>query len=91
MKLSEFPPTDGAPLASIISINVSSSPSLLLEELEVLVDDVLVDDVLDVDVMEANGYRMAGPNREVFLEGPDLERLEESVIEMQFPVEKVAA
>ncbi len=41
--------------------------------------------------MEANGYRMAGPNRELFLEGPHLERLEESVIEMQFPVEKVAA
>lgn len=41
--------------------------------------------------MEANGYRMAGPNREVFLEGPHLERLEESVIEMQFPIEKAAA
>ncbi len=38
--------------------------------------------------MEANGYRIAGPNRELFLEGPFLERMEDSVIEMQFPVEK---
>jgi len=38
--------------------------------------------------VEANGYRLAGPGREVFLRPPRPERMEESVVEMQFPVEK---
>jgi DNA-binding transcriptional MerR regulator len=37
--------------------------------------------------VEANGYRLAGPSREVFLRPPQPERMEESVVEMQFPVE----
>jgi DNA-binding transcriptional MerR regulator len=41
--------------------------------------------------LEANGYTLAGPSREVFLQPPRLDRMEESVVEMQFPVAKVAA
>ncbi len=40
--------------------------------------------------MEANGYALAGPGREVFLQPPRLDRMEESVVEMQFPVARVA-
>jgi DNA-binding transcriptional MerR regulator len=39
--------------------------------------------------IEANGYRLAGPSREVFLEPPRFERMEQSVVEMQYPVELV--
>jgi DNA-binding transcriptional MerR regulator len=38
--------------------------------------------------VEANGYRLAGPSREVFLRPPQPDRMEESVVEMQFPVEE---
>lgn len=38
--------------------------------------------------VEANGYRLAGPAREVFLRPPRADRMEESVVEMQFPVER---
>jgi DNA-binding transcriptional MerR regulator len=38
--------------------------------------------------LEANGYTLAGPSREVFLQPPRLDRMEESVVEMQFPVAK---
>jgi DNA-binding transcriptional MerR regulator len=40
--------------------------------------------------VEHNGYRLAGPGREVFLRPPRPDRMEESVVEMQFPVERVA-
>jgi DNA-binding transcriptional MerR regulator len=40
--------------------------------------------------MEANGYALAGPSREVFLQPPRLDRMEEAVVEMQFPVAKIA-
>jgi DNA-binding transcriptional MerR regulator len=40
--------------------------------------------------LEANGYALAGPGREVFLQPPRPDRMEESVVEMQFPVAKVA-
>lgn len=36
--------------------------------------------------VEARGYSLAGPSREVFLQPPRLDRMEESVVEMQFPV-----
>lgn len=36
--------------------------------------------------LEANGYDLAGASREVFLQPPRLDRMEESVVEMQFPV-----
>jgi effector-binding domain-containing protein len=36
----------------------------------------------------SNGYRLAGPSREVFLERPRPDRMESAVVEMQFPVEK---
>jgi DNA-binding transcriptional MerR regulator len=38
--------------------------------------------------VELNGFRLAGPSREVFLRPPRAERMEESVVEMQFPVER---
>lgn len=38
--------------------------------------------------IEANGYRICGPNREVFLQRPSPGRLDESVVEMQFPIER---
>jgi DNA-binding transcriptional MerR regulator len=38
--------------------------------------------------VEANGFRLAGPSREVFLRLPRAERMEEAVVEMQFPVER---
>jgi len=38
--------------------------------------------------VELNGYRLAGPSREVFLRPPRPDRMEESVVEMQFPVER---
>ena len=37
--------------------------------------------------VEANGCRLAGPSREVFLEPPRPDRMDKSVVEMQFPVE----
>jgi DNA-binding transcriptional MerR regulator len=40
--------------------------------------------------LEANGYALAGPGREVFLQPPRPERMEDSVVEMQFPVARVA-
>ena len=40
--------------------------------------------------LEANGYGLAGPSREVFLQPPRPERMEESVVEMQFPIAKAA-
>jgi DNA-binding transcriptional MerR regulator len=39
--------------------------------------------------VENNGYRLAGPGREVFLRPPRPDHMEESVVEMQFPVERV--
>ena len=39
--------------------------------------------------LEANGYTLAGPSREVFLQPPRPDRMEESVVEMQFPVAPV--
>jgi DNA-binding transcriptional MerR regulator len=38
--------------------------------------------------VETNGYALAGPSREVFLQPPRLERMEDSVVEMQFPIER---
>ena len=36
--------------------------------------------------IEANGYFLNGPSREVFLEPPQFEQMERSVVEMQFPL-----
>lgn len=38
--------------------------------------------------LEANHYSLAGPSREVFLQPPRLDRMEESIVEMQFPVSR---
>lgn len=38
--------------------------------------------------VEANGFRLAGPGREVFLQRPVPDRMEDSVVEMQFPVQR---
>jgi effector-binding domain-containing protein len=40
--------------------------------------------------LEASGDRIAGATREVFLEPPDLERMHEAVVEMQFPIQSQA-
>ena len=37
----------------------------------------------------ANGDQLAGPSREVFLEPPDLDRMHEAVVEMQFPIQAI--
>jgi len=36
----------------------------------------------------ANGDALDGPSREVFLQPPDPQRMHESVVEMQFPVQR---
>jgi DNA-binding transcriptional MerR regulator len=41
--------------------------------------------------VEANGYELAGPSRELFLQPPQPDRMEESVVEMQFPIKKKPA
>jgi DNA-binding transcriptional MerR regulator len=38
--------------------------------------------------VEENGYRISGPGREVLIKPPRLDRLEEMVTEIQFPVER---
>ena len=38
-------------------------------------------------LVEINGDTFAGPSREVFLQSPRLDRMHESVVEMQFPVQ----
>lgn len=38
--------------------------------------------------IEATGYRISGPNREVFLQRPSPDRMQDAVVEMQFPVEQ---
>ncbi len=39
----------------------------------------------------ANGDRLAGASREVFLQQPDLDRMHEAVVEMQFPIQANAS
>jgi DNA-binding transcriptional MerR regulator len=39
--------------------------------------------------LERNGYRIAGPNREVFLTPPRPDRMHDTLVEMQFPIEPV--
>lgn len=39
--------------------------------------------------LEATGDVLAGPGREYFLQSPDLERMHEAVVEMQFPIRRV--
>lgn len=39
--------------------------------------------------VEANGFRLDGASREVFLQPPQLERMDQSVVEMQFPVTRL--
>jgi len=43
------------------------------------------------EFVEANGYSLAGPGREVFLQPPRLDRMQDSVVEMQFPVARIGA
>jgi DNA-binding transcriptional MerR regulator len=38
--------------------------------------------------VESNGYRISGPNREVFLQRPVPGGMDKAVVEMQFPLEK---
>jgi DNA-binding transcriptional MerR regulator len=38
--------------------------------------------------LEVNGDQLAGPSREAFLHPPDLDRMHEAVVEMQFPIER---
>jgi DNA-binding transcriptional MerR regulator len=41
--------------------------------------------------IEANGQRLAGPSREVFLETPRFDRMQDSVVEMQYPITQLSA
>lgn len=41
--------------------------------------------------IEANGYRIAGPYREIGFELPDSDTLDEMVVEIQMPIEKINA
>lgn len=41
--------------------------------------------------IETTGDRLAGPSREVFLERPRFDRMQDSVVEMQFPITAVAS
>ncbi|MGH8238770.1 MAG: MerR family transcriptional regulator [Steroidobacteraceae bacterium] len=36
--------------------------------------------------VQANGYRLGGASREVFLQPPDPQRMQDSVVEMQYPI-----
>jgi DNA-binding transcriptional MerR regulator len=36
--------------------------------------------------VESNAYRIQGPSREVFLQRPNVARMQEAVVEMQFPI-----
>ena len=38
--------------------------------------------------VETHGYSLAGPSRELFLRAPEPDRMENSVVEMQFPIER---
>lgn len=38
-------------------------------------------------LVEASGDTLAGPSREVFLQPPELDRMDEAVVEMQFPLQ----
>lgn len=40
--------------------------------------------------IESNGYQIVGPSREVFLQRPAIDRMQEAVVEMQFPIADVA-
>jgi effector-binding domain-containing protein len=39
--------------------------------------------------MENNGYRIVGPNREVYIQGGSEQDNESYITEIQFPVEKI--
>jgi DNA-binding transcriptional MerR regulator len=39
----------------------------------------------------ASGYRLAGPTRETFLEQPRFDKLQDAVVEMQFPIAELTA
>lgn len=39
--------------------------------------------------IELSGYRLAGPNREIFLKLPTVERAADAVVEMAFPIEPI--
>lgn len=59
-------------VASTVRVGSPQDAHLMSEQIAVFVEDC--------------GLHLAGPSREVFLQRPRLDRLEESVIEMQFPV-----
>lgn len=41
--------------------------------------------------VEDRGYALAGPSREMFLQPPQPQRMEHSVVEMQYPVQPLAS
>lgn len=75
MKVRELPGTER--LATCVRIGLPEHAHLITGKIGTFV--------------EANGYRLAGPSREVFLQPPRLDRMAESVVEMQFPIERIAA
>jgi DNA-binding transcriptional MerR regulator/effector-binding domain-containing protein len=75
LQLRELPATER--MATCVRIGPPEQAHLITEKIGAFV--------------EANGYRLAGPSRELFLQPPRLDRMAESVVEMQFPIEKNAA
>jgi DNA-binding transcriptional MerR regulator len=75
MKVRELPATER--LATCVRIGLPEHAHLITGKIGAFV--------------EANGYRLAGPSRELFLQPPRLDRMAESVVEMQFPIERLAA
>jgi DNA-binding transcriptional MerR regulator len=75
LHLRELPATER--LATCVRIGLPEQAHLITEKIGAFV--------------EANGYRLAGPSRELFLQPPRLDRMAESVVEMQFPIEKNAS
>jgi DNA-binding transcriptional MerR regulator/effector-binding domain-containing protein len=72
LKLRELPATER--LATCVRIGLPEHAHLITGKIGAFV--------------EANGYRLAGASRELFLQPPRLDRMAESVVEMQFPIEK---
>jgi DNA-binding transcriptional MerR regulator len=72
MKVRELPATER--LATCVRIGLPEHAHLITRKIGAFV--------------EANGYRLAGPSRELFLQPPRLDRMAESVVEMQFPIER---
>lgn len=81
------------PLAGELTMQVRELPAV--EKLAACVRVGLPEDAHRVTAKigrfaEANGYALAGPSREVFLRPPQPERMQDAMVEMQFPLAAAA-